>query len=491
MNTSLSNKVKVSGKWVLPFYLFTLLPLLTSCNDWLDVDPKSQIREEDHFSREGGFKDQLTGVYTKMTTADMYGLNMGVGFVEVLSHSYDINPNGNWRYANDFDYTYTRSEDIIKQIWQGCYNCIANLNILLRNIDDADPNDFEGNNYHYYKGEALGLRGFLHLELMRLFACAPSMDNNANGVPYVAEYSTDVVPQKTVGETMRLVVKDLEDALDEMQNDTVSTSNSSSGNWYTLTRQRFNYYACCTALARAYLWMGDTQNALKYANIVIDHHDQQFSVGYSWVHYTNMQSTKRNELDAAFTSEQLFQLVIPDWEDVGNVYFHSNVGASVLNPSEATAQDIYELDKGYGNDYRYLKGYEQEGEHRYMAKFWYNEGSTFNNYYPIIRMSEAWYIAAECQKQTNPARAIELLNAVRENRNLYLYPLAETLTADQIQEEIYKEYRKEFIGECGQLFLYYKRLNLSDIKGTSIRGSKAVYVLPIPSNDQEFGGYTN
>ena len=51
---------------------------LTSCNDWLDVEPKSQIKEENHFDREGGYKDQLTGIYTKMTTQEMYGLQMGI-----------------------------------------------------------------------------------------------------------------------------------------------------------------------------------------------------------------------------------------------------------------------------------------------------------------------------------------------------------------------------------------------------------------------------
>ena len=75
---------------------------LTSCNDWLDVSPKSQIKEEDHFGREGGYTDQLTGIYTAMCSQDMYGLNMGIGFVEVLSHSYDIDGNGKWRYANEF-----------------------------------------------------------------------------------------------------------------------------------------------------------------------------------------------------------------------------------------------------------------------------------------------------------------------------------------------------------------------------------------------------
>ena len=52
---------------------------LASCNDWLDVEPKSQIKEEKQFSREGGYKDQLTGVYTAMATPQMYGLNMGIG----------------------------------------------------------------------------------------------------------------------------------------------------------------------------------------------------------------------------------------------------------------------------------------------------------------------------------------------------------------------------------------------------------------------------
>ena len=193
----------------------------------------------------------------------------------------------------------------------------------------------------------------------------------------------------------------------------------------------------------------------------------------------------------AFTTEHLFQLVINDWEDIGNFYFTKDGGNDVLNPSDATAQAIYEVDAGYGNDYRYLKGYEQDGEKRYMAKFWYLAGSTYNNRYPLLRMTESFYIAAECLKQSNPKEAVRLLNVVRENRNLSQFALSEDLTAQQIQDEIYKEYRKEFIGECGELFFYYKRLNLSEIKGASVRANKAVYVLPIPQNDQEFGGYRN
>jgi hypothetical protein len=326
---------------------------------------------------------------------------------------------------------------------------------------------------------------------MRLFACAPSMDANAKGIPYVTEYSTEVIGQKSVGETMQLIISDLLKAHDELAYDTLNTHDYYGEQIYSIDRNRFGYYACCATLARAYMWIGDTQNALKYAKEVIEPLDTDYGKGYSWVHYTNMQQTNRNELDMAFTTEHLFQLIINDWEDIGNFYFTKDGGSDVLNPSDASALAIYEVDMGYGNDYRYLKGYEQDGEKRYMAKFWYLAGSTYNNRYPIIRMTEAFYIAAECLKNTNPKEAIRLLNVVRENRNLSQFPLAEELNADQIQEEIYKEYRKEFIGECGQLFFYYKRLNLPEIKGASLRPGKQVYVLPIPTNDQEFGGYTN
>jgi hypothetical protein len=204
-----------------------------------------------------------------------------------------------------------------------------------------------------------------------------------------------------------------------------------------------------------------------------------------------MSDSHKENWDRAFSCEQIFYLKINQWEDIANYYLKSDGGTSSLAPSQTKADDIYELNSGLGNDYRYLKGYENDGENRYCAKLWYIEGSGYNNLYPMLRPTEAFYIAAECLKSSNSTRAIELLNEVRENRNLSLLPLADNLTSDQIQEEIFKEYRKEFVCEGGQLFFYYKRLNASEIKGASVRPGKSVYVMPIPSNDAEFGGYSN
>ena len=35
-----------------------------SCNDWLDVSSRAEVKYGDLFSSKNGFKDQLTGIYT-------------------------------------------------------------------------------------------------------------------------------------------------------------------------------------------------------------------------------------------------------------------------------------------------------------------------------------------------------------------------------------------------------------------------------------------
>ncbi len=467
---------------------------LTACEDWLDVSPKSQIKADEHFSREIGFQDQLTGVYTKMCTQSMYGTQMGIGFVEVLSQNYSIDGNSEaWRYAAEYDYRNSKCEGYINGIWSNTYNCIANLNFLLENIKKADPAIFTDNHYNLYKGEALGLRAFLHLDLMRLFACAPAMDNNAKGVPYVTKYGTEVPQQKTVGETMKLIVNDLLEAKEYLGCDSLKIGESPYYHRASRTCY-FNYYACVATLARAYMWMGDIQNAKTYAQeiVAILEDETLYSTPFSWIHYTDMDQAQVLARNRSFTCEHIFHLKIENWEDISNSYLITQSGTNLLAPSDDKGDVFYETESSLGNDYRYTvgQGYDQDGAKKIPFKLRYIDGSAYNGIFPLIRMTEACYILAECEKDSNPKRAIELLNMVRDNRHLSLYPLSENLSAEDIQNEIFKEYRKEFLQE-GQLFYYYKRLNAKEIKYAPVSPNKSIYVLPIPNVDVDFGGYEN
>jgi len=238
-------------------------------------------------------------------------------------------------------------------------------------------------------------------------------------------------------------------------------------------------------LARAYMYKGDAENALKYAEMIVTEGENTNS-NFGWTHYTTMNSQYESEVNRLFSGECLFYLNVKDFDDIVKYHFTSSASNDTFTPSENKVDQIYEkTSKGYGNDYRMLKNYAYDGADKYLWKYHQYENGACSDIVPVLRKSEAYYIAAEILKDSDPERAVELLNLVRENRNLSLYPLPETLTADEIQEEVRKEYRKEFLAE-GQMFFYYKRLNADRIEGAGVSAAN-VYVLPMPDNEIEFG----
>ena len=65
--------------------------------------------------------------------------------------------------------------------------------------------------------------------------------------------------------------------------------------------------------------------------------------------------------------------------------------------------------------------------------------------------------------------------------------LGNDLTVVSVQNEITKEYQREFINE-GQLFYYYKRLGFEKIPYATKAATDAVYVVPLPTWDVDLGG---
>lgn len=56
-----------------------LFSVLTSCENWFDVSPKVEIKEDDLFKNEDGYFDALVGVYSLMASENLYGKNMTNG----------------------------------------------------------------------------------------------------------------------------------------------------------------------------------------------------------------------------------------------------------------------------------------------------------------------------------------------------------------------------------------------------------------------------
>ena len=467
---------------------------LSSCNDYLDVRPKSQVLADEYFTDDQAYKDFLVGAYEKMTSEALYGRNLTFGLVEVLSQDYDLSTSNPYYEASNYNYTESSTRAMIDAIWSEQYNTIANLNLLLQYIDKTDRTAFD-DNYHLYKGEALGLRAFLHFDLLRLFSPSYASEPNAVAVPYVTGYGTSVTPQRTVKETLQLLKNDLIEARNELrQGDQLYLSSADNayywrgGTYGYYGAQLFNYYAATATLARVYLWENNADSAYVYAKEVID--DAKFS----FAHFTAIETSNIAERDFLYTNEHVFRLNINNFDDVTKNWFTATAVSAnqLLTPNDVKQDQIFEVStKGYGTDYRYNFGFISDGgDYKYMAKFWQSRNSikfSYVNMLPLIRWTEMYYICAEALKAKAPSSAVAYLNTVRNNRNITdAYDLEASLSPDEIQEEVYKELRKDYLGE-GQLFYYYKRLGYTAIPGSGTPATRQVYVLPYPDNEVEFG----
>ena len=92
-----------------------------------------------------------------------------------------------------------------------------------------------------------------------------------------------------------------------------------------------------------------------------------------------------------------------------------------------------------------------------------------------------YYILAEAS--TDATEALNSINTVLEARGL------DRLTSnDQIADKLLSEYQKEFWGE-GQLFFYYKRLNMPSIPsalGADVEMDAVKYQMPLPQVETDY-----
>lgn len=172
-----------------------------SCSNWLDVEPKSEIKGDVLFETEQGFEDAITGVYILMTDTRLYGKEMSYGFIEAVAQQYEIDPLTNnyfdcTQYRYDMDAVLTR----IDGIWSAAYNAIANVNNILKNLETSSC--VTPPVYARIKGECLGLRAFLHFDLLRLFGWGDLKERpeilSRLSIPYVTDYNKEITKQSTV-----------------------------------------------------------------------------------------------------------------------------------------------------------------------------------------------------------------------------------------------------------------------------------------------------
>ncbi|BAV05122.1 SusD family protein [Filimonas lacunae] len=479
--------------------------LLGSCNKWLDIQPEAQVSEDQLFSTEEGFEESLNGIYTRCIQTDIYGEELTFGLPEVLAQNYTLYSfNGlapELDYSEDVIYNFTNSRFIARKdkIWQGLYNAIGNCNLLLKNLE-LKKTLFTPSRYALLKGEALGLRGYLHFDALRLFAPSYTSNPVAKAIPYVVTFTDAPTPLSTVSETLDKIVTDLKEAkallapVDSIakasyvvgyESDPTVTENSAPFLFLQNRRNRMNYYAVCGSLARVYLYKDDKINAALNAQEIID------AKKFPWTTKADFINSNAALKDRINYKEVMFGWPIPKQEENLVKRF------KVFTFSKTDGDILYEYPGIAAEDNRYKEWlllnstnstYElQKYVRNQNAK---TDDATTNRHpltAPAIRLSEMYYILAECTYDTDPTKANALVDSVRYHRGIGI-PFTASSKAEFL-DGLVREARKELYAE-GQIFYMYKRLNKSIIgpAGRIYPAGYNIFVLPLPNDEIEYGG---
>lgn len=475
-------------------YIILSLFLLTACNDWLDVEPKTQVKDDMMFQSQNGFQDALTACYIKMNSATLYGKNLTMTIVEYLAQHWSLSTNNhrNESLIRDFKYESAYAQNQFSMIYGELYNVIVQANLVLEHLQNEKDVIKSPQLAAVIEAEALAIRAFCHFDILRLFGAMPQNRTQSVNLGYAETVSTHAIPSYGFDDFTTLVLRDLDRAEALLkEHDPVMEYSFTALNYfmnadYNVDLQnpflgyrqfRFNYYAVKAIKARIYRYMGDHENAYKQAIEIINAKTKSGDPISTLAGKTDFESKHYTLPSECLLALNNFQLgdIIKNLFTPLNLYLDKNrlekdlfVGQSMaINNRAINIWNILNSDS-QGRIKPTIRKYMQPESDPSALK---------QQIIPLIRLSEIYLIA------------IESSSDIAEINKLYLeYMMARSVDATPLteankMEEIIREYRREFFAE-GQMFYTYKRLGTTKLLWKKDREvSEKDYLVPLPTSE--------
>lgn len=245
-----------------------LLVAVTSCEDYLEVEPVNLIGDETVIEDLESLEAAVLGMYSSMQGGNVYG-ELQIFMPAILSDEMVFT--GTFPTKQDMSVNNVTSENVtMRGVWADAYTTIFIANTILERAENAgEPDEIATAIAEAKFGRALSL-----LNLVKLWGAVPLALTSS-----VAE--TSVLPRAPESEVYNQIIQDLNEAIPALP----------GKDEFGTTRATQN--AARAILARAYLYAGDLNNAGILANLVIESGDYELDPVYSNIFDQNASSPER------------------------------------------------------------------------------------------------------------------------------------------------------------------------------------------------------
>ncbi|MFA6770659.1 MAG: RagB/SusD family nutrient uptake outer membrane protein, partial [Bacteroidales bacterium] len=311
--------------------LVIIIMLTLSCaKSFLETESTSAVDQSIMFRDTKTAMMAINGIHRKMYNKGNYAPKMGYGyymlFMEFMGEDL-VYTKSNAQFGNETNWTRHRltTSQYPRHIYEFTYEIIANANMIIENIDNAEGTQDERD---YIKGQAIFYRGFCHFLLIQLYGerYDRAGNNSQDGIVLRVQSTTEPKERSSVEEGYALINKDLDEAIGLLGG--ISLKRSS--------KVHADVHVARAIKARVLLTQGKWLEAAAMAKLVVDNSDAQMD--------NSCYEYKQGRCCDASNSEWIWaKIAQPELETGTLTNFYSYISNTNISYNRNTPRAIYNL----------------------------------------------------------------------------------------------------------------------------------------------------
>lgn len=452
--------------------LLIIASTLLGCKDVLELEPISDLTEENFFKTGADAESALVAAYDALQS-EYYILDYYVHTEVVSDNCYAGGDNPNNFQLDEF--TTTALNINVERDWAYLYEAISRANTILDNVESIESEDLSNDRKSEILAEASFLRAFHYFQLVNLWGEVPLILNKVNST------SPEVVQQEkaSVNDIYAAIIADLEYARDNLPQDGASNPEKASRG------------AAYAMLAKVH-----AHKPNKEWDLVRDNAQEVMALGYRLLDDFDdlWNSTSENSDESIFEIQYIGGTNEANWGP--QLWLPPSLTGDAWRKFNTPSKDLIAAYNSEGDNIRRNASILMEGNLPWrdpdfpsgMVPFPYKQreanGWSSSNNFVMLRLADIVLLYAEAQNELNntPLAIIEL-DKIRDRVEL---PATGAVSKEDVREAIHNERRLELAFE-GHRWFDLKRWNKAEFTMNQLNRNYNVtpnkLILPIPQSE--------